>query len=867
LRNQIVDRILERAEREKADSDFSYFFSLLLAAEALMKVAVAGTICLLGDDKDRHRYRLEHALLRADGIGEWAQALNDALAGPAAHCLPTSAYPLQAEFTRVCKAGEWQYEAVRRLADVLAHLKIDTEQVGVKSDLQRWFRMFPTLRNKSRAHGAITSAKASEVAQWLFTSISAIHSNLSVIQLPWANLRRNLSGKYRVTEIAGDCTAFAPLRTSDQFNYADGIHVYLDTPRRSWLVHTDIDLQDFLVANGGFSDKSAEFLSYATDNRVRLDCSSHLTPPGTLPASHTEGLREFEQLGNCLSNAPRSAADYVSRPDLERQIVEHLRDTKREVVTLKGPGGIGKTSVALRAIEAVSESDRFELVVWFSARDIDLELSGPKPVRTHLTTAREISEYFAALTVPERAADKSFDAIKYFETQLQNCDLGASLFVFDNFETSQGPADLAAWLDAHIRRPNKILITTRKQEFRGDHPIEVGGMTNEEARKLVDQTSAYLGVAELLTPTYVEQLIAQSWGHPYVMKILLGEIAKERRAGSVTRLVASRDEILTALFERTYSSLSPASQRVFLTLSSWDSAVPRLILVAVISNSTDEPVDWDAATDTLIRYSLVQMKQSDDDSHGFLEVPLAARLFGQKKLAVSPLKAHIDSDAHFLQQIGPSRLREAHLGLDRRIQSLLAALAKQQNSELALAKAKPALEMICRGFPRGWLFLAEVYTEANSIDLIVQAKEAYTRYLETDASSDVAVSAWRGLAYCCHLLGDPVGELHAFVRRCELPSVPFWDVSVTANRLNEFGSLHAGVLTSDERRSLAEKLLTVMDKRKSEAGSDDLSRMAWLAIHARRVDRAKEYVQQGLKIDPDNYHLLRMAQKKDFLES
>jgi len=40
--NEIVDRILERADREKSDSEFSYFFSLLLAGEAMMKVAVAG---------------------------------------------------------------------------------------------------------------------------------------------------------------------------------------------------------------------------------------------------------------------------------------------------------------------------------------------------------------------------------------------------------------------------------------------------------------------------------------------------------------------------------------------------------------------------------------------------------------------------------------------------------------------------------------------------------------------------------------------------------------------------------------------------------------------------------------------------------
>jgi hypothetical protein len=196
--NDIVTRVLKRADREKADSDFSYFFSLLLAGETVLKVAVAGVVASLIDDKDRNRYRLEHSLLRADGIGDWSQALNDALGGPASQCLPTSAYPLQAEFTRACKVGDWQYEAATKLNEVLTKLGIETEGIGTKCDLRRWFRNFPILRNKSRAHGAITTAKASAVAGELSQSIAVVAENLGVLKLPWAHLHRNFSGKYRV---------------------------------------------------------------------------------------------------------------------------------------------------------------------------------------------------------------------------------------------------------------------------------------------------------------------------------------------------------------------------------------------------------------------------------------------------------------------------------------------------------------------------------------------------------------------------------------------------------------------------------------------------------------------------------------------
>jgi tetratricopeptide (TPR) repeat protein len=861
MNNEIVARVLKRAEREKADSDFSYLFSLLLAGETVLKVAVAGVVASLSDDKDRHRYRLEHLLLRADGIGDWSQALNDALGGPASHCLPASAYPLQAEFTRACKVGDWQYEAARKLNEVLTKLGIETEEIGTKCDLRRWFRGFPTLRNKSRAHGAITTARASAVADALSQSIVAVAENLGVLKLPWAHLHRNFSGKYRVSEIGGDCRAFAPLRISDQFNYPSGVYLYLDTPRRSCLVRADAELQDFMLANGCFSGNTCEFLSYATDNRVKVECLDHLTPPGRLPASHTEGLTEFEQLGRCLSNAPHAASDYVARSDLEARILEFLTDTKREVVTLKGPGGIGKTSVALRALASVANTDRFDVIVWFSARDIDLELAGPKPVRTHLTTAREICDYFVALTAPEKSREAGFNPITHFESQLQKCDLGACLFVFDNFETTQGPGDLAAWLDTHIRRPNKILITTRKQEFRGDYPLEVGGMTDDEARTLVQITGGALGIAELLTPTYIERLISESWAHPYVMKILLGEVAKERRAGNITRLVAGRDEILTALFERTYASLSPASQRAFMTLSAWDSAVPRLMLLAVMSHSIEEPVDMEAAIDVLVQYSLVQVQTSVEDDQAFLEVPLAARLFARRKLAVSPLKQRIEEDAQFLQQMGPSSVSEQRLGLDQKVRSLLTSLARRQDGEAAIAAATPALEMICRGYPKAWVILGRWYSEVGGRDSFEKAKEAFTRYLEHDSASQDAAEAWRGLAYCCHKLDDRLAEIHAFISRCEISSVPYWDISATANKFNEFVSQSSGSITADDRRSLADRILGVMDSRRAEAEADDYSRMAWIAIHARRNERAKRYVEHGLKLEPDNYHLQRLEQR------
>ena len=54
-------------------------------------------------------------------------------------------------------------------------------------------------------------------------------------------------------------------------------------------------------------------------------------------------------------------------------------------------------------------------------------------------------------------------------------------------------------------------------------------MADDECRELIAATAAKLGITDLLTEAYICRLIDESDGHPYVMKVLLGEVAKARR--------------------------------------------------------------------------------------------------------------------------------------------------------------------------------------------------------------------------------------------------------------------------------------------------------------------------------------------------
>ena len=199
MKHAAIEQVLQRAETAKSDSDFTYFFSLLLAGEALAKTVTLGVVAAIGDDKNRNRYRLEHCLVRSDGLGDWGKTIEDALTGPASQYLLTEARAEQTGLTQLCRLGDWQYECVVELKTALQALDIDAEDVPARSDMKRWFRLFTTLRNKTRAHGATRPGKASGATLHLARSINLFFENYCLFRRPWAFLYRNLSGKYRVS--------------------------------------------------------------------------------------------------------------------------------------------------------------------------------------------------------------------------------------------------------------------------------------------------------------------------------------------------------------------------------------------------------------------------------------------------------------------------------------------------------------------------------------------------------------------------------------------------------------------------------------------------------------------------------------------
>lgn len=847
----------DRIESSKADSDTSYFYDLITYSEVIVKITALFLVSNLEDDVDRTRYRYEYGLVRADGIGDFARTISEIITGSASDLLVddvtnTEKIQLQSKWAE----GSWQDYALHKLEKCLSILGIEGNNVTRKSNMLIWFNNLAILRNKTKGHGSITPAECSQVCTILDDSLSCVVDNLGVFNRPWAFLHQNMSGKYRVSMMGGDAQKFHHLTSSTNYTYPNGIYCVTDSVHQVSLMYSDELLSNFSFVNGNFSSEQFEIIDYLTNKRKKQDGSNYVIPPVRLPDSITAGTAELGVLGDSFTNLPSGISDYIKRSELESDLKRVLLyEDRYPIVTLKGRGGIGKTSLAIEVInQIIKESpERFNLIVWFSSRDVDLLLEGPKQVHPNVISQKDISvEFFNQVESEKR---KSKQVIEEFSKVLSGSEFGKVLFIFDNFETLANPIETFEWIDSFIRLPNKILITSRmNRNFKADYPVEVSGMTDSQCRELINLTAKRLGIVDKLTEKYINSVIEESDGHPYIIKVILGEACIKGNFSSPMRVVAKQDAVLEALFKRTYSTLSKASKRVFLVLCSWRSVIPQIALESVLLREDNERIDLDNALEELNKSSFVDIVEREDDS--FISVPMAASLFGKKELDVSPDKMAILRDKKLLVEFGAGTSRGFHT-LKAHLQRKITTIRGRIRTESDLNAEIPSLECLAQRYPPFWIDIANLYHDFN---LFENEKESIRELIKTTSDVEVLLVCWKRLSLMAQNEGNWKEESAAFMEILSLSQVPYEEISYIAYRINRYYSENddRDLITKNTVSNTCKRILV---ERISEANSVDCSRLAWLCLNLTDEVNALEYAQLGLEKDATNMHCQNLVSK------
>jgi len=862
----------ERIKTDREESDTSLFLALMYYGEMVLKLITSVLVACIDQNRERDRYRFIHRLVRADGIGEWVEVLDEMINGPVSFYSDPLSSEERLYLSKKFGSGNLPYEALTLLHKCMNFLEIPFDKRKGKVNCLRWFVDFATFRNKTRAHGAKKPGQYSLICNYLKDSIDLIIEHTPIFNYPWAFLHRNLSGKYRITMIGGDSKPYEYLKKTRDLNYPDGIYIFFNDLRYVELILSDSDASDFFLPNGGFTEKKHEYISYISGATKSVDSSRYLMPSNELPKSETHGLGKLDIQGNCFGNIPPLESGYILRNTLEQMLMNQLLEINRHpIITLTGPGGIGKTSLALKVINDMMNSDNcpYTYTIWFSARDIDLLSSGPKYVKPRGISRKDFALEYAYLIEETDQFKRTFDAEEYFSNKLA-CPKGSeyTLFVFDNFETVLRPAELFKWLDTYIRTPNKILITTRiRGVFKADYPINVGGMEDDECNKLMDKTSSFLGIKDIITRKYRDELISESGGHPYVIKILLGEVKKANKLCKIERIIADQDEILRALFERTYERLSPASQWIFLTLANWKSLVPQIAIEAVFLDPKYERINIKESLDELIYSSFIQEIKSPRDDVCFINVPLASRMFAKKQLEISQWLSLVEDASKALQVFGATQKPSVEKkGIEPSIQRLFKGAADSiSTGQCIFDDVRQTLEYIAKEHDDAWIMLVELIDECVVENKISKTKNYIEKYLSIETDPNKKHKAWFMLANMYEKHNMYSLEIDTLIKMSMVQECPIEYVSNNANRINNIiKNKLKNKVTKTEKTNLIAGMIKVIEKRKDEFDATTCSRFAWILLQLNKKEEALELAKKGKSIDKNNEHCNNLIERLSY---
>lgn len=872
------DRMWEQIQDEYENSEVAYFNALMYLGEMLTKIVAAGMIAAVDNARDRQQYRLKYHLVRADGIGDWGKAIDEVLTGvPAQHLIAniTGEGNEANQLTQRSKSGEWQYESIVLLENCLKHIEPHREKLAKKVSGRIWFKTFAELRNKTRGHGAPSGRQLAKLCEDLRESIQLIQVNFLLFQRGWAYLTPTYKRKYQVIRWTESASSLDFLKTREgmDYTYPEGVYVHFgdngtpDSLRSVDLIFFDPDTKDVFLPNGGFNGKRFEVLCYSTNSTRHLDAKPYLDPITELPPSETQGLSEMQQRGkngNTITNLPPRQNGYIPRTPPENSLYRELvEDNQHRIITLIGRGGIGKTWLALEVLNRIAEEEIFDAILWFSARDIDLLTDGAKQVKPHILTESDVAEEFARLVAPyllsyEAIHVGNFNAIDFLRNNMGKSELGKILFVFDNFETVKSPVELYFWIDNYLRLPNKAFITTRFREFKGDYPVELLGMSPEECSTLIDITARQLGIEHLLSKEYIDELYSESEGHPYIVKMLLGEVRKAGCIQKIERIISSREDMLDTLFERTYSRLSLVAQRVFLTLCNWKSLVAQTAIEAVLLRPANEQMDVAQAIEDLSNSSLIEKTVSTTDDEIFLAVPLVAMQFGQRKLAISRMQLAIQADTELLRYFGAAQESDVRHGIEPRIQRLFREIEQRVLSGRGDIKDFVHIfEFIAKKYAYVWRLLANLYIKAGQPE---QGEETLKRYLEFSDDLEGKKLVWRQLIQLYSVHSRYSDELFAHIQLAQMQDVDYEIISNAVNRFNSIVRQPDFEFDEGEKRQIVSTLIGLMEDRLNEADATDCSRLGWLYMHANQREKAMEVAERGLRIQEDNDYCQKLIQ-------
>ncbi len=298
---------------------------------------------------------------------------------------------------------------------------------------------------------------------------------------------------------------------------------------------------------------------------------------------------------------------------------------------IDGPGGIGKTALAIRAGHLASE-EHFKTKIFLSAKVRDLTPEGEEKLEDFM-----LPNYIALLS--ELARELGEDGIaKIPENERANTvrrilsDRHA-LIIIDNLETfSETERKRVFQFLGRLPSSCKAIVTSRRRTDVDARIVRLDRLSHEAAMDFIAELAKNNKLLARATQTERAHLYGTSGGNPQIIKWIAGQLGrKESKCRTIDEACkfienAPKDnDPLEYIFGDLIETFTPDETAVLAALTHFTQPA-ELKWVAAIANLT-EPITQTALDDLTDRAILI----ADEQAKKFLLPPLAATFLRHKK--------------------------------------------------------------------------------------------------------------------------------------------------------------------------------------------------------------------------------------------
>ncbi|MFO0614936.1 MAG: AAA family ATPase [Polyangiaceae bacterium] len=361
---------------------------------------------------------------------------------------------------------------------------------------------------------------------------------------------------------------------------------------------------------------------------------------------------------------------FVGREADQAAVIRHLEEGA-PLVTLLGPGGMGKTRLAVRCATAFTRDGR----AWAFA-DLS-EAKGSSGVLRAVAAAIGVS--LADVASDEEATSRIGDAL---------VEAPHRLLVLDNVEgvAAEVTAALDAWLDDD--RVGRIVATSRVRIDRPEPVIELRGLSEEEGVRLYE-AHARRRVPELVGDADTRELVRRLDGSPLAIELAAARAHVLPAAALIARfsrhldLVSSgreeRQGSLRAVVAASWALASEVERRALAAFSVFQGGF-RLDAAEHVLGAVEGGVEASALIASLLDQSLLYLEPSAVGAHRYAMTE-SVRAFATHAAPEFARRARTAHAAWFLDRVAAGAPPD-ELATDR--ENLLAAFHAEPREALAL---------------------------------------------------------------------------------------------------------------------------------------------------------------------------------------